>query len=368
MVVIFSIFIIILFIVLYNILLWIQTREQTRAAADEFGEYGEVREGLKVKDPFKEISKGFKKIPDGFKKAQKEASKGFNKLGNTIKKQTTGAFNKVGGEIKKAANEAKKGTKMIEGLIKKELNKVFKTLKKEITKPFDVIMRFINQIKTVFDQIKCFFTGIGDVFIAIGNYFICGVEKIVSLPSCFLYYFLDILYNIFIALPIWFLTLIFPPLKQIVKMVYGFMMQIDSASYKSTGFHIFRYQEGVLNRCYRCKGLTKIPNIAERCFSKKKKKTVEIKKSSEYCGVGAPASAKKECAALKHTAITLSDKTRTRAEQDAGKIKTKLEEKVQQTKNAKGSNIKTKTITEDEITERFSYGKISPMEITIEKK
>lgn len=379
MVVVFAIFIIILFIVLYNALIWLHKREQKLQFidADEIGNDGSIREGLKVKkpkDPFKEISNAFKKIPDGFKKAQKEASKGFNKLGNTVKKETTGAFNKVGGEVKKAANEAKKASKKLEGMIKKEMNGIFKKLKKEITGPF-------TKIQEVFNRITCFFTGIGEVFIVIGNYFACGVEKIVSMPSCFLYYFLDIIYNIFIALPIWFFTLIFPPLKQVVNMVYKFMMQIDSAAYKSTGYHVFRYQEKVLDRCYRCKGLTKIPNIAERCFSKKKKK-VEIKKSSDYCGIGAPASAKKECAALKHTAIKLSDTARTRVD-DARRLKTKLEEKVKQSKIDKlaaasgGSSaaaaaaaaaaaIKTKTITEDEIAQRISYD-IGPLEITIEK-
>ena len=408
MVVVFAIFIILLFIVLYNTLLWLKKREQHLTDADELGDYGEIREGLK--DPFKEITKGFKKIPDGFKKAGKEVSGGFKKIGNeakkasnqiintvkkettnafnkvggeikkvaddakkattgalnTVKKQTTGAFNKVGSEIKKipkqvkkVADEAKKGVKKLESMIKKETDKIFKKLKKEITGPF-------RQLKEVFDRIKCFFTGIGDVFIAIGNYFICGVEKLVNVPSCFIYYVLDIIYNIFSGI-VSFFTYIIPPLKPITKKLYGVMMQIDSAAYKSSGFHIFRFQENILDRCYRCKGLKPIPNIAERCFSKKKKEQ-GVKKSSDYCGIGAPGTAKKACAALKHTAVSLPAAANS-VKGSAGEIKTELEEKVTQSKTGSSimskmgdmktalqekvsSSTPTKTITEEEIAKR----------------
>lgn len=259
MIVIFIIFILFAFIIFYNIIIWIRKRELRRANADEIGENGAIREGLK--DPFKEINNAFKKIPEGIKKAEKEAKKGFNKLG--------GEFNKIGKEIGDkttgAFNEVKKGTegafKQVENTFKQLGDEIKNTMVNEIAKPFAVITN-------IFDMITCYFNGIGDIFVAIGRYIGCFFEKLVNLPTCFLYYFLDIIYYSTIGLIIWFLGLIFPPFKQFVKIVYDAMMKIDKMSFDSTGFHIFKYQESVLNRCYRCKGLTGIPNLKEKCSKK----------------------------------------------------------------------------------------------------
>ena len=285
MIIIFTLFIIFIIIIFYNILIWLREKELKRSilySGDDDEDIDEnkdkngiIREGMKgKKDPLKEMGNFFKKIPNEMKniskKAQKETQKGMNvvkksaqKGVNEIKKGTLKGFNEAKKLSQKGFNEVKKGAE--KGL--KAINNITKVIEKEIAKP-------INMIKDVITMITCYFNGIGEIFVAIGSYIMCGVSKIVTLPSCFLYYFLDILYYIFIALPIWFLTLIFPPLKGIVKNVYNSMMQIDKFCYNSTGFHIFKYQESVLNRCYRCQGLKGIPNLKEMCS---KKKNVEVK-------------------------------------------------------------------------------------------
>jgi len=298
MIIIFTLFIIFILIIFYNIIVWLRSHELTRSWSeeedmndvDEIDENGMIREGMKTKDPFKEIGKFFKKIPNDIKKRAENTKKDLNKGFNFVKKNAQKGVNEIKQGAQKGFNETKKFSEKKFNEVKKgaekslkEIKNITKVIEKEIGKP-------IKMIKDVIAMITCYFNGIGDIFMAFGSYIMCGLNKIISLPSCTLYYFLDIIYYIFIGLPIWFLTLIFPPLKQVVKLVYNFMMQIDKFCFESTGFHVFKYQESVLKRCYRCEGLKGIPNLKEMC-SKKKEVKVETKSS---CDILAENNKKKE--------------------------------------------------------------------------
>jgi hypothetical protein len=155
--------------------------------------------------------------------------------------------------------------KVVEGA-KNIFNEITRFFKK-IGHGFDEIGEIFKKIVKGFQMIQNVFNCIGKVFKSIGSYIDCGVNKIKSLPSCFLYYMLDTLYYIFIGIPVWFLEYVFPPLKKIFDFIGGLFMKIDNFVHKTTKFHVFKYQDSVLGRCYTC-NITPFPNfknLAEGC-------------------------------------------------------------------------------------------------------
>tara|TARA_B100000927_G_C16408379_1_gene446294 strand:- start:512 stop:1138 length:627 start_codon:yes stop_codon:yes gene_type:complete len=93
--------------------------------------------------------------------------------------------------------------------------------------------------------------------------FMCGVNGIVNLPQCFLWYMLDIAGRI-IYLPFritfWFLEYLTEiELTKIEKDVWCFLEEIDQYIYKpepdglGTGIHIIHFPDSVILKCYTCK-------------------------------------------------------------------------------------------------------------------
>ncbi len=150
----------------------------------------------------------------------KEIAKTFEKPAKDIKKATTKEFNKAKKETTKGFNVVKKGTEKVA---------------KEAAKGFDDIFEEITNI---------------------ANYIVCGFNKIKTLPDCFFWYFLDIIYGVFYMFYSM-LAFAIPPLKDGAKMFGQGINMADDMIYDLTGLHVFKYPKNVMNMCYLCKGAPK---------------------------------------------------------------------------------------------------------------
>ena len=146
----------------------------------------------------------------------KEMRKTFEKPIKDVKKATTKEFNKAKKETNKGFNVVKKGAEK---------------LGKDITKGFDDI-----------------FAEVTNIF----NYIVCGFNKIKTLPDCFFWYFLDMIYGIFYLFYSMLATAI-PPLKDGAKMLGKGIKMADELVHDMTGIHINRYPKDIMNKCYLCK-------------------------------------------------------------------------------------------------------------------
>jgi hypothetical protein len=165
-------------------------------------------------------------------KARDETTKGFN----VITDETTKGFNVVTDETTKGFNVVKKGTEQLLDEIEKGFNDIFREVK------------------------------------IIINYIVCGFNKIKTLPKCFFWYFLDIIYGIF-YLFYSMLAFLIPPLKDGAKLLGEGIKMADEIVYDLTDIHINRYPEDVINMCYLCEPRKKKPDIPK----KKKPKTPKKK-------------------------------------------------------------------------------------------
>lgn len=157
----------------------------------------------------------------------KEMRKTFEKPIKDVKKATTKEFNKAKKETNKGFNVVKKETNKGFNVVKKGAEK----LGKDITKGFDDI-----------------FAEVTNIF----NYIVCGFNKIKTLPDCFFWYFLDIIYGIF-YLFYSMLAIAIPPLKDGAKMLGEGIKMADELVHDMTGIHINRYPKDIMNKCYLCK-------------------------------------------------------------------------------------------------------------------
>lgn len=180
-----------------------------------------IREGL---DIGKELAKTFEKPAKDIKKA---SEKEFKKA----KQATTKEFNKAKKETTKGLNVVKKETEKGFNVVKKEADKAAKLIEDQFTDIFDEIANIINYIE-------------------------CGFNKIKTLPDCFFWYFLDIIYGIFYMFYSM-LAFAIPPLKDGAKMFWSMMKMMDEMIHEFTGFNIIRYPKSVMNMCYLCKGAPK---------------------------------------------------------------------------------------------------------------
>ncbi len=84
--------------------------------------------------------------------------------------------------------------------------------------------------------------------------------------SCTRYYIVDLvfgmLYGIFIELPLMLINAIFGiDLAPLVKMIWEFfMLPLDALFYALSGFHLIKWPDSVIRKCYRCEGKWKIGN------------------------------------------------------------------------------------------------------------
>lgn len=175
-----------------------------------------IREGL---DIGKEMRKTFEKPIKDVKKA---TEKQFNKA----KKATTKEFNKAKKATTKGLNVVKKETTKGLNVVKKGAEK----LGKDITKGFDDI-----------------FSEVTNIF----NYIMCGFNKIKSLPDCFFWYFLDMVYGIFYLFYAMLASAI-PALKKGAKMLGKGIKMADELVHDITGIHFNRYPKDVMKKCYLC--------------------------------------------------------------------------------------------------------------------
>ena len=157
----------------------------------------------------------------------KEMRKTFEKPIKDVKKATTKEFNKAKKATTKEFNKAKKETTKGLNVVKKGADK----LGKDITKGFDDI-----------------FSEVTNIF----NYIVCGFNKIKTLPDCFFWYFLDMIYGIFYLFYSMLATAI-PPLKDGAKMLGEGIKGADELVYDMTGIHFNRYPKDIMNKCYLCK-------------------------------------------------------------------------------------------------------------------
>lgn len=157
----------------------------------------------------------------------KEITKSFEKPIKDVKKATTKEFNKAKKATTKEFNKAKKETTKGLNVVKKGADK----LGKDITKGFDDI-----------------FSEVTNIF----NYIVCGFNKIKTLPDCFFWYFLDMIYGIFYLFYSMLATAI-PPLKDGAKMLGKGIKGADELVYDMTGIHFNRYPKDIMNKCYLCK-------------------------------------------------------------------------------------------------------------------
>jgi hypothetical protein len=172
----------------------------------------------------------------------KEMRKAFEKPIKDVKKSTEKEFNKAKDATNKEFNKAKK-----------ETTKEFNNAKKETTKGFNVVKKGAE--KAAKEASKAF----DDIFAEIQkiiNYIVCAFDKIKSLPDCFFWYFLDIIYGIF-YLFYSMLAFAVPPLKDVGKMTSNGINMADELIYDLMGFHIIGYPKDVMNKCYLCKGAPK---------------------------------------------------------------------------------------------------------------
>jgi hypothetical protein len=168
------------------------------------------------------------------------------KEGLDIGKELAKTFEKPAKDIKKASEKEFKKAKQA---TTKEFNKA----KKETTKGFDVVKKGTEKVA---NEAKKGFDDIFEEITNIANYIVCGFNKIKTLPDCFFWYFLDIIYGIFYMFYSM-LAFAIPPLKDGAKMFWSMMKMMDEMIHEFTGFHIIRYPKSVMNMCYLCKGAPK---------------------------------------------------------------------------------------------------------------
>jgi F0F1-type ATP synthase membrane subunit b/b' len=179
----------------------------------------------------------------------KEIRKSFEKPIKDVKKSTEKEFNKAKNATNKEFNKAKDATNKEFNKAKKETTKEFNKAKKETTKGFNVVKKGAE--KAAKEASKAF----DDIFAEIQNiinYIVCAFDKIKSLPDCFFWYFLDMVYGIF-YLFYSMLAFAVPPLKDVGKMTWKGVKGADELIYDLMGFHIIGYPKDVMNKCYLCK-------------------------------------------------------------------------------------------------------------------
>jgi len=172
----------------------------------------------------------------------KEMRKAFEKPIKDVKKATEKEFKKAKKETTKGFNVVKKGTE-----------KAAKDAKKETTKGFNVVKKgaekAAKEASKAFDDI---FEGIQSII----NYITCAFDKIKSLPSCFFWYFVDIIYGVFYMFYTM-LAFVIPPLKVVGRETWKALKSADNMIHDVAGFRVMRYPKDVMNKCYLCKGAPK---------------------------------------------------------------------------------------------------------------
>ena len=110
-------------------------------------------------------------------------------------------------------------------------------------------------------------------FLSIFFYIKCAIERIQNTPKCMIYYLIDIAFFTML-IPVRLLILIFPILEEFEEMFRDAIEKIDAIVHRVSlstigkGFHINKWPDGVLNKCYRCKAKFEDPEDISEFFSK----------------------------------------------------------------------------------------------------
>ena len=133
---------------------------------------------------------------------------------------------------------------------------------------FAIVLVIVAFIEVIIYTLKWFFADIIPWFFVkflpwLVGLFMCGVNGIINLPQCFLWYMLDIAGRIIylpFRLTFWFLEYLTEiELTKIEKDVWCFLEEIDQYIYKpepdglGTGIHIIHFPDSVILKCYTCK-------------------------------------------------------------------------------------------------------------------
>lgn len=86
---------------------------------------------------------------------------------------------------------------------------------------------------------------------AIDDFVKCTIKMIVNFPQCFIYYLLEIIGNI-LYLPIMLIVWAFG-MSEIEISMWKMVRDFDNLVNSVAGFHLFKYSNSILNKCYRCK-------------------------------------------------------------------------------------------------------------------
>ena len=160
---------------------------------------------------------------------------------------------------------------------KKDLAKPFQALKDTLLKPINDIIGAIDKVKNFFNNIRDGFKeinqgielefinlgksiklGFYDIFNVVGTFGECGINTLVNIRTCILWYILDLigttLYNVIVRLPVFTVQMITGfNLQPFVDIVNCSLEKIDMIFYDLTCNHIFHFPDWVNKLCYTCK-------------------------------------------------------------------------------------------------------------------
>jgi len=117
-----------------------------------------------------------------------------------------------------------------------------------------MIVGAFKKVMTVLSNIT---NSLKEAFSSIFYYIKCAILRLKNTPKCLIYYVIDIIFFT-LLIPIRLLILIFPVLEEFEEMFREGIQKVDvivhriSLSTIGKGFHINKWPDGVLNKCYRC--------------------------------------------------------------------------------------------------------------------
>lgn len=141
--------------------------------------------------------------------------------------------------------------------IRRRKREQFKIGNWDIGSEFEKMGDKFQTVESFFKKIRGFFEKIGQGFQALGTNIKCAFEKIVSLPTCMMWYMLDVFGRILyfpINFIVWWISKMgIPEIAIIEKEMWKLLEQLDQIIHSATGVHIIHFPDDVINRCYKCK-------------------------------------------------------------------------------------------------------------------
>lgn len=111
-------------------------------------------------------------------------------------------------------------------------------------------------------KIPKFFSYLGKFMTWIGDMIKCGVETVIGLPNCFIFYVIDIIIGFF-AMIIKFFCSFSSALESARRSLWGLIKMLDKHVEEFTGYHIISWSDSILKKCYKCrnKKMPKMPKM-----------------------------------------------------------------------------------------------------------